>query len=105
MLIQGEKAIPAVKRAFQVLDGDNLFGQCVHGSLEPSYLTLIPSDRKIPYILLTNGGGIAEEERCRRLTKQLGVEVRTSHFYLVDFSDIHPLCRFLLNSTFKLIQF
>ncbi|KAI0058631.1 HAD-superfamily hydrolase [Artomyces pyxidatus] len=34
---------------------------------------------KIPYILLTNGGGIDEDERSRRLTSQLGFNITPSN--------------------------
>ncbi|KAJ3490351.1 hypothetical protein NLI96_g1470 [Meripilus lineatus] len=35
---------------------------------------------KIPYILLTNGGGIGEEERCRKLSNLLGVQIKPTQY-------------------------
>ncbi|KAH7888320.1 HAD hydrolase [Phlebopus sp. FC_14] len=57
VLIRGEKAIPAAKRALSILDGNNEFRA------------------KIPYILLTNGGGVSETTRCHKLSQQLGVQI------------------------------
>ncbi|KAF9047367.1 HAD-like domain-containing protein [Panaeolus papilionaceus] len=54
VLIRGPNVLPAAKRALDILDGDN------------------PFQRKIPYLLLTNGGGIGETERAQKLSKQLG---------------------------------
>ncbi|KIJ67500.1 hypothetical protein HYDPIDRAFT_84195 [Hydnomerulius pinastri MD-312] len=56
VLLRGEKALPAAKRALSILDGNNEFGI------------------KIPYILLTNGGGVSESTRCHNLSEQLGVK-------------------------------
>ncbi|KAF7321495.1 hypothetical protein MKEN_00670300 [Mycena kentingensis (nom. inval.)] len=57
VLIRGPHVLPAAKRALSILEGDNPFRQ------------------KIPYILLTNGGGVGERERCQNLTKKLGVQI------------------------------
>ncbi|KAF9453937.1 HAD-superfamily hydrolase [Macrolepiota fuliginosa MF-IS2] len=54
VLIRGPHVLPAAKRALSILEGDNPF-KC-----------------KIPYILLTNGGGVSEQIRCQKLTEQLG---------------------------------
>ncbi|EIW82570.1 HAD hydrolase [Coniophora puteana RWD-64-598 SS2] len=62
VLIRGEEPIPAARKALSILDGDNEWGM------------------KIPYILLTNGGGVGEEERCRRLSKQLGVQIPVDRY-------------------------
>lgn len=35
-------------------------------------------DQRIPFILLTNGGGVHEEKRAQVLTEQLGVEITPS---------------------------
>lgn len=53
----GSNAIPAGSRALKVLE-----------------------ERKIPYILLTNGGGKWEPDRVVELSDRLGVNVRTEHF-------------------------
>ncbi|KAG6812540.1 hypothetical protein H0H92_002309 [Tricholoma furcatifolium] len=38
------------------------------------------SGRRIPYVLLTNGGGVSEYDRCRKLTQQLGVPIDPSQY-------------------------
>ncbi|GJE96802.1 HAD-superfamily hydrolase [Phanerochaete sordida] len=62
VLIRGDRAIPSAKRALTILEGDN------------------PLKTKIPYILLTNGGGIEETERCRRLSKELDFEIKPTQY-------------------------
>ncbi|KAJ7287762.1 HAD-like domain-containing protein [Mycena rebaudengoi] len=57
VLIRGGDVLPAAKRALSILDGNNPLGM------------------KLPYILLTNGGGISEQERCRKLSTQLGFKI------------------------------
>ncbi|KIM78996.1 hypothetical protein PILCRDRAFT_823860 [Piloderma croceum F 1598] len=60
VLLRGDKVIPQARRALAILEGDN------------SYRT------KIPYILVTNGGGMSEEMRCHKLSKMLDFEIKTS---------------------------
>ncbi|KAG8936569.1 hypothetical protein FRC02_001064 [Tulasnella sp. 418] len=60
VLLQGPNVLPAGRRALEFLEGNN------------------PRNAKIPYILMTNGGGVTEAERCERLSKQLGVQIRPS---------------------------
>ncbi|KAG1716095.1 hypothetical protein ID866_1067 [Astraeus odoratus] len=62
VLIRGQHALPAAKRALAILDGNNGFGV------------------KIPYILLTNGGGLSETTRCRKLSDQLGVQINLKQY-------------------------
>ncbi|KAJ3568445.1 hypothetical protein NP233_g5708 [Leucocoprinus birnbaumii] len=62
VLIRGPNVLPAAKRALSILEGDNPFG-C-----------------KIPYILLTNGGGVSEQKRCQKLTKQLGFPIDSDQY-------------------------
>ncbi|KAI0075369.1 HAD-superfamily hydrolase [Panus rudis PR-1116 ss-1] len=62
VLIRGPSALPAAKRALTILEGSN------------------PLRTKIPYLLLTNGGGVSEEERCRKLTNLLGFEIKPSQY-------------------------
>ncbi|KAG9316204.1 HAD hydrolase [Chiua virens] len=57
VLIRGDNALPAAKRALSILDGDNKYGI------------------KIPYLLLTNGGGVSESARCHKLSQQLGIKI------------------------------
>ncbi|KAF8909869.1 HAD-like domain-containing protein [Mucidula mucida] len=58
VLIRGPNPLPAGRRALQILEGDNPLGM------------------KIPYILLTNGGGAVEQERAMKLSNKLGVEIK-----------------------------
>ncbi|KAL0072764.1 hypothetical protein AAF712_000527 [Marasmius tenuissimus] len=53
----GSNPLPTARRALQILEGDN------------------PLNTKIPYILLTNGGGKSEAKRAQGLSKSLGVEL------------------------------
>ncbi|KAI0733118.1 HAD-like domain-containing protein [Fomitopsis betulina] len=62
VLVRGSEAIPAAKRALAILEGDN------------------PTGNKIPYILLTNGGGTSEEDRCKTLTSILGYKIDAKQF-------------------------
>ncbi|KAJ6497823.1 HAD-like domain-containing protein [Mycena sanguinolenta] len=57
VLIRGEDVLPPAKRALSMLEGDN------------------PFNRKLPYLLLTNGGGISEQERCAKLSAKLGFKI------------------------------
>ncbi|KAF5388859.1 hypothetical protein D9757_005645 [Collybiopsis confluens] len=74
VLLAGSQPIPGASRALQILNGDNQL------------------NLKIPYILLTNGGGSTEEERARKLSSRLGVEISSSqivqaHTVLKDFTQ------------------
>lgn len=62
VLLRGKNTLPAAKEALSILDGNNKLGL------------------KIPFILLTNGGGVSEEERCRKLSSQLGVQIHPDQF-------------------------
>ncbi|KZP18676.1 HAD-superfamily hydrolase [Athelia psychrophila] len=62
VLVRGEDVIPEARRALAMLEGDNRFNM------------------KIPYILLTNGGGMSEELRCEKLSQKLGTEIKPSQF-------------------------
>ncbi|EGN99616.1 hypothetical protein SERLA73DRAFT_179710 [Serpula lacrymans var. lacrymans S7.3] len=62
VLIRGEEALPAAKKAFSVLHGDNPLGV------------------EIPFILLTNGGGVSEETRCQKLSAQLGFQIKPEQY-------------------------
>ncbi|KAI1783144.1 HAD hydrolase [Ganoderma leucocontextum] len=57
VLLRGPHTISAARRALDMLNGDN------------------PMGVKIPFILLTNGGGVGEEARRHKLSSQLGVEI------------------------------
>ncbi|KAI0644532.1 HAD-like domain-containing protein [Trametes meyenii] len=60
VLLRGPHTIPAARRALDMLNGAN------------------PMGVKIPFILLTNGGGVGEEARRRKLSSQLGVEIQSN---------------------------
>ncbi|PYI18608.1 phosphatidyl synthase [Aspergillus japonicus CBS 114.51] len=62
VLAHGNHAIPQAKEALKMLNGDNELGI------------------KIPYILLTNGGGKTEEARCAQLTEVLDCPISTDQF-------------------------
>ncbi|KAG6378345.1 Haloacid dehalogenase-like hydrolase-domain-containing protein [Boletus reticuloceps] len=62
VLIRGDNALPAAKHALSILDGNNRFGI------------------KIPYLLLTNGGGVSESARCHKLSQQLGMKIDPERF-------------------------
>ncbi|KAI0780322.1 HAD hydrolase [Fomes fomentarius] len=55
VLLRGPHTIPATRRALDILNGDN------------------PMRLNIPFILLTNGGGVGEEARRHKLSSQLGI--------------------------------
>ncbi|CAL1708220.1 unnamed protein product [Somion occarium] len=62
VLIRGPSALPAAQRALKLLEGANPLGV------------------KIPYILITNGGGESEDARCRKLTKLLQVDIKPTQY-------------------------
>ncbi|KAI0829926.1 HAD hydrolase [Trametes gibbosa] len=57
VLLRGPHLIPGARRALDMLNGANAMGV------------------KIPFILLTNGGGVGEEARRAKLSSELGVEL------------------------------
>lgn len=62
VLLHGSNLIPETSRVMELLNGDNELGI------------------KIPYILLTNGGGKSEEARTEQLSKIIGMPVSTKQF-------------------------
>ncbi|KIL68872.1 hypothetical protein M378DRAFT_70980 [Amanita muscaria Koide BX008] len=62
VLLRGENVLPAAKRALAILNGDN------------------PYRLKLPYLFLTNGGGVGETERCQKLSKQLEFPVSPDQY-------------------------
>ncbi|EED24229.1 phosphatidyl synthase [Talaromyces stipitatus ATCC 10500] len=62
VLAHGNQAILEAREALKMLNGDNELGI------------------KIPYILLTNGGGKTEEERCQQLTDILESPISVDQF-------------------------
>ncbi|KAG7449594.1 HAD-superfamily hydrolase [Guyanagaster necrorhizus] len=57
VLIRGPHALPPAHRALQMLQGNN------------------PFKKKIPFILLTNGGGVSESARAKGLSDKLGIQI------------------------------
>ncbi|KAI9244543.1 HAD hydrolase [Sporodiniella umbellata] len=57
VLIKGKKLIPEATRALKLLNGDNA------------------ANRKIPFVLLTNGGGVTEEEKANQISEIVGVKI------------------------------
>lgn len=62
VLLHGNNLIPETSRVMELLNGDNELGI------------------KIPYILLTNGGGKPEGARCEQLSKIIGWPISTDQF-------------------------
>lgn len=62
VLAHGNDAIPEAREALKMLNGDNELGI------------------KIPYILLTNGGGKTETARCQQLSEILEVPISIDQF-------------------------
>ncbi|TKA55725.1 hypothetical protein B0A53_02861 [Rhodotorula sp. CCFEE 5036] len=57
VLKQGQHVLPQAKAVMEILSGHN------------------PLNKKYPFICVTNGGGSLESDRCKRLTKELGVDI------------------------------
>ncbi|KAJ7502839.1 HAD-like domain-containing protein [Mycena galericulata] len=55
VLLRGEDVIPSARRALALVE-----------------------ELKLPYILLTNGGGVSEKVRCLKLSAKFGFEIRPS---------------------------
>ncbi|CAO1613985.1 unnamed protein product [Parajaminaea phylloscopi] len=58
VLKQGPKVLPQALRALRILHGENKYRV------------------KVPYILVTNGGGPSERERAQKLTNELQVDIQ-----------------------------
>ncbi|OBZ90468.1 putative CDP-alcohol phosphatidyltransferase class-I family protein C22A12.08c [Choanephora cucurbitarum] len=64
VLIKGKRRIPEATRALNLLNGNN------------------PSNRHIPFVLLTNGGGVTEEEKARQISELVGVKINPKQVIL-----------------------
>ncbi|CAG8501057.1 10024_t:CDS:10 [Diversispora eburnea] len=64
VLIKGKSIIPETKPALQFLNGENSL------------------NKKIPFILLTNGGGITEEKKAQQLSKMLDFPIKSCQIVL-----------------------
>ncbi|KAG0258684.1 hypothetical protein BGZ95_004897 [Linnemannia exigua] len=67
VLIKGKQVIPQTRRALELLQ-----------------------ENKIPYVFLTNGGGMPESEKAEQLTKKLGLYVNPEHL-IVSHSPMKSL--------------
>ncbi|KAG0195947.1 hypothetical protein BGX28_000335 [Mortierella sp. GBA30] len=67
VLIKGKQMIPQTRRALELLQENN-----------------------VPYIFLTNGGGVRESEKAAQLTKKLGIQVNPDHL-IVSHSPMRAL--------------
>ncbi|KAG2177288.1 hypothetical protein INT43_007945 [Umbelopsis isabellina] len=57
VLIKGNRVLPQARRALKLLDGENSTG------------------KKIPFVLLTNGGGVTEEQKAAQMSRKLDLDV------------------------------
>ncbi|KAJ2556521.1 hypothetical protein EV175_001953 [Coemansia sp. RSA 1933] len=82
VLVRGKQALDEGKRALAMLNGDNALG------------------KRIPFVLLTNGGGVPEEEKAADISDRLGVEIRADQIILAhspmqslvaEYADKHVL--------------
>ncbi|KAI7906483.1 HAD-like domain-containing protein [Cokeromyces recurvatus] len=64
VLIKGKRPIPEATRALKLLNGNNA------------------SNRTIPFVLLTNGGGMTEEEKARQISELVGVKINPKQVIL-----------------------
>ncbi|KAJ2733374.1 hypothetical protein IW152_003112 [Coemansia sp. BCRC 34962] len=74
VLVRGRRALDEGRRALQMLSGDNRLG------------------RRIPFVLLTNGGGVSEADKASSVSRLLGVEVRPEQVVLAH-SPMRSLAR------------
>lgn len=64
VLVKGKHVLDEGCRALQILSGDN------------------PTGKHIPFVLLTNGGGVPEEVKAAEISKRLGVEISPNQVVL-----------------------
>ncbi|KAJ2827291.1 hypothetical protein GGI24_002684 [Coemansia furcata] len=64
VLVRGKRALDEGRRALQMLSGNNRLG------------------RRIPFVLLTNGGGVSEADKALAISRLLGVEIRAEQVVL-----------------------
>ncbi|KAJ2511034.1 hypothetical protein GGI11_001938 [Coemansia sp. RSA 2049] len=64
VLVRGKRALAEGKRALAMLNGDN------------------PLGKRIPFVLLTNGGGVSEAEKAAAISESLGVEIGANQVVL-----------------------
>ncbi|KAJ8654429.1 TIGR01456 family HAD hydrolase [Lichtheimia ornata] len=64
VLVKGKRTIPQAKKALQMLNGDN------------------PSGRRVPFVLLTNGGGVTEAIKAAQVSEMLDLEIQPEQVIL-----------------------
>ncbi|KAJ2885633.1 hypothetical protein H4R27_001214 [Coemansia aciculifera] len=64
VLVRGKRALDEGRRALQLLSGNNRLR------------------RRIPFVLLTNGGGVSEADKASDISRLLGVEIRPEQVVL-----------------------
>ncbi|ORX74245.1 HAD hydrolase [Linderina pennispora] len=64
VLIKGKRTLDEGRRALEMLNGDNVFG------------------KRIPFVLLTNGGGVTEAAKAADISRRLGVEIKPEQVIL-----------------------
>lgn len=64
VLIKGNRVLPQARRALRLLDGENSTG------------------KKIPFVLLTNGGGVTEEQKAAEMSRRLDLDILPSQIVL-----------------------
>ncbi|KAI9283828.1 HAD-superfamily subfamily IIA hydrolase [Umbelopsis sp. AD052] len=64
VLIKGNRVIPQAQRALRLLNGENASG------------------KKIPFVLLTNGGGVTEEKKAAQMSRKLDMDILPSQVVL-----------------------
>ncbi|KAI9031695.1 HAD-like domain-containing protein [Phycomyces nitens] len=64
VLIKGKRTIPEAKRALRLLNGDN------------------SAKRHVPFVLLTNGGGMTEAKKAEQISQMLDIEIRPEQVVL-----------------------
>ncbi|KAI8322966.1 HAD-superfamily hydrolase, partial [Martensiomyces pterosporus] len=64
VLIKGKRTLEQGRRSIEMLNGDNVLG------------------KRIPFVLLTNGGGVSEAAKAADLSRRLGLEIRPEQIIL-----------------------
>ncbi|KAJ2726040.1 hypothetical protein GGI07_000823 [Coemansia sp. Benny D115] len=82
VLVKGKRTLEEGKRALAMLKGNNPWG------------------KSIPFVLLTNGGGVSEAKKAQEISERLGTEISASQVVLAhtpmqslvqEYSDKHVL--------------
>ena len=74
MLKQGRHVLPQAKRVLAMLSGRN--GQSRLVSILSERGQALRQIRPVPFLLMSNSGGMPEAERCKALSAEFEVEVR-----------------------------